>query len=94
MKDNKKLTKTEQKLYDAINISGITPISAKQLYVALRHEVPGDSGIYEIASWISRIKKKRGPESIVNRHGFGYVTQENYQKGLERMDRMASERKE
>lgn len=94
MKDKNKLTKTEQKYYDAIKESGIVPIPAEDIYFAVKGEVGGRRGILEAELWVSKIRRKLGQGSIVNRHGFGYLTEEDYRKSLERMTRLSSGEKE
>jgi hypothetical protein len=94
MENKKRLTKTEQKYFDAVKESGLTPVLPKELYFMVNHRIGGDVDIKVAENWIQRIRKKLGAESIVNRHGFGYLTKENYQRGLERIIERSSVEKE
>ncbi|MCX6706000.1 MAG: hypothetical protein NTV24_02735 [Candidatus Woesebacteria bacterium] len=82
MKD--RLTPREQKCRDIIAESGVTPIPPEDIYYAASGKCGGIDGRGVVGNWIERIRKKR-PGSIINIRGFGYVTEENQQKRLERI---------
>ena len=88
------LSMVEERYLKVIEGGGVNPILPKDMYFRVMLEEGGKTGEKIAQTMVGRIRKKLGEESIVNRRGFCYLSQENFQKGLERIWKLSSVEKE